>query len=226
MACPSRSVADADDGSVPDAAAVCGRFVVRGLSASDVVDRLVLGAPVVRINGAVIARGFPRSLVRPDALVLTGHSRRGDTTTVTYRYHPGGADLGFLTAGDMLTVSYRVRLSDDLDAPTLHTVVIDLGAPAVAPQPAPALPVNGGWAAGSPAPGQPAGGRLNQTSGTGGTVLTQSDGQVRFQPSIGRHGATGLAELMHWQPLPRWPGAALWWSWPSVWLWTAPPQGH
>ncbi len=109
------AVVEATDASAQDVAAMSGSFALSDRDVGDTLTASVVGSPVVKLNGTTIATGVPAELTAVGAFSLSNTSQTsngGAVTAVGWSYDPAAADLDFLDAGDSLTITYQVQVSD------------------------------------------------------------------------------------------------------------------
>ncbi len=112
------AVVELADASAQNLAPISGTFAVSDADIGDVLTTTV-GAAVVQLNGTTISSGFPAALTAAGAFtVLAPASSNGGTQSIGYTYDPAAANLDFLNAGQSLTVSYAVTVSDGISSST------------------------------------------------------------------------------------------------------------
>ncbi|MFB0874378.1 MULTISPECIES: VCBS domain-containing protein, partial [unclassified Sphingobium] len=120
-------IIEASDASAQDIAAITGTISVSDKDASDMLTPQV-GAPTVLLNGQTPV-AIPTELTANGAFTLAindAASASNASRTVTWTYNPAAADLDFLAAGDTLTISYPVTVTDGTSASTVQTVTITI----------------------------------------------------------------------------------------------------
>jgi len=102
------------DASAQDLAPINGSFPVTDFDIGDILTASVVGGPTVLLDGApfVLPAGAA-ALTAAGAFVVTNPgAATGASQPVDYTYDPGPANLDFLLAGQNLTITYTVQVSD------------------------------------------------------------------------------------------------------------------
>ena len=120
-------VLEATNVSAQDLAAIAGTFTVHDADVGDTLTPNVVGSPLVELNGSAFALpAGAAALIANGALTLTGATSNGGAVNVAYSYDPSLADLGFLHAGDSLTITYRVQVSDGYQTTNVQDVTFTI----------------------------------------------------------------------------------------------------
>ena len=106
---------EAADAHAQDISAITGTMTVSDLDVGDTLTGSVTGDAVARLNGSTtLPNGVDVSaLIAASALTFNGTAAsNGGAQTLTYTYDPAAANLDFLQAGDVLTITYTAKVSD------------------------------------------------------------------------------------------------------------------
>jgi len=107
-------IAEAVDASVQDIAPVAGTLSVTDAEAGDTLTAQA-GVPVISWSGGILSAAQQTALtaaLASGALTLGSAVSNGGTVGIGYTWDPAAADLDFLAAGQTLTVTYDVAVSD------------------------------------------------------------------------------------------------------------------
>ena len=90
-----------------------GSFRVSDLDKGDILTAKVVGGPVLAYSGGAVPGGSDiHALTDTSVLKFTSTASNGGARTIGWTYDPGPANLDFLAAGETLTVSFQVRITD------------------------------------------------------------------------------------------------------------------
>ncbi len=110
---PVPTVLEAVNATAQDIPAITGILSVQDLDVGDVLTASVVSPPVVKLNGNVISTGFPTGLIADSVFSLgSAVTANGAAQTIGYTYNPGAVNLDLLAAGQVLTITYQVKVND------------------------------------------------------------------------------------------------------------------
>ncbi|NBS67038.1 MAG: hypothetical protein EBT33_22355, partial [Betaproteobacteria bacterium] len=99
-----------------------GSFALSDADSGDTLTASLAGPPVVRLNGTPIASGYPAGLVMPGVLSLS----LAQPGAVDWVYDPAAVDLDFLSAGETLTLTWRVQVSDGVSLSSAQDLTVTI----------------------------------------------------------------------------------------------------
>src|SRR5581483_2005322 len=120
-------VAEAASASAQDLS-VHGSLVVSDRDVGDTLTASIVGAPDVRLDGAPFVLPAGASALIAGALTFDGTvTSDGGLKSIGWAYNPAAANLDFLQAGQLLTISYTVKTNDGIadSAPQVLTFTIN-----------------------------------------------------------------------------------------------------
>ena len=121
------SQAEAGDAHAQDIAPITGILAVADKDVGDTLQASIVGSPVVRLDGAAFALPGDAQALVANALSLAGTVvSDGGNKTIGWTYDPAAANLDFLRAGQVLTLTYAVKVSDGLADSGTQNVVITI----------------------------------------------------------------------------------------------------
>ncbi|MBD2342306.1 VCBS repeat-containing protein [Calothrix sp. FACHB-156] len=109
------AVTELAEASAQDLAAITGNLTVRDLDLGNNLSASVVGSPVVQLNGSTtLPVGVNVSALTAAGAFTLGNpiTSDGSNQTIGYTYDPGAVNLDFLAAGDSLTITYSLKVSD------------------------------------------------------------------------------------------------------------------
>ena len=123
-------VTEAGDASAQDIPATPASIQVRDADTTGQLTATTTSGAVAMLNGAAVPAGtfVPAALTQASALSFpNGAAANGGAVSIAGAYDPAAANLDFLAAGDVLTLSFPVTVSDSAGhtAATTVTVTID-----------------------------------------------------------------------------------------------------
>ena len=103
------------DASAQNLAPIAGNFSVTDLDNGETLTPSVVGGPTVLLDGnPFVLPAGAAALIAAGAFTLTGAISNGGAVNIGYTYDPAAANLGFLSSGQSLTITYTVQVSDGL----------------------------------------------------------------------------------------------------------------
>ncbi|MCL7406453.1 VCBS domain-containing protein [Paradonghicola geojensis] len=123
------AIVETADASAQNIAVQSGSFALSDEDVGDTITASIHGNPVVRLNGTTLdPDDYPAELTAEGALSLTNTSQTsngGALTAIGWSYDPAPAALDFVAAGETLTITYAVQVSDGTETGT-QTVTVTL----------------------------------------------------------------------------------------------------
>ncbi|MBK9082480.1 MAG: tandem-95 repeat protein [Rhizobiales bacterium] len=117
----------AGDSSAQNLDPITGSLTVSDADVGDVLTGEIVGDPVVKIGTTTITLpAGAEPLTAAGALSFGAATTNGSSTTLGWTYDPGAADLDFLAAGEQLTITYTVRVSDGTTTTGTQNIVITI----------------------------------------------------------------------------------------------------
>ena len=122
------AVAEAASASAQNLAPISGSFAVIDVDVGDTLTASVVGSPTVQLDGAsFVLPASASALIAAGAFRLTSPGlSTGASQSVGYTYDPAAANLDFLRAGQSLTITYAVRVSDGAVVSATQTVTFTI----------------------------------------------------------------------------------------------------
>jgi VCBS repeat-containing protein len=107
------AVVELGDASAQNLAPITGNFSVTDLDNGDTLDASVVGGATVLLNGnPFVLPAGAAALTAAGAFTVTDTVSNGGAVNIGYSYDPAAANLDFLRAGESLTITYTVQVSD------------------------------------------------------------------------------------------------------------------
>lgn len=121
------SLAEAGDAHAQDIAPIAGILAVADKDVGDTLQASIVGSPVVELDGAAFALPGDAHALVANALSIAGTVvSDGGNKTIGWTYDPAAANLDFLREGQVLTLTYAVKVSDGKTDSGTQNVVITI----------------------------------------------------------------------------------------------------
>ena len=115
------------DALAQNLAPIAGNFSVTDLDIGDTLTPSVVGGPTVLLNGDPFTLpAGAAALIAAGAFTLTGAISNGGAVNIGYTYDPAAANLGFLSSGQSLTITYTVQVYDGLSTSATQDVTFTI----------------------------------------------------------------------------------------------------
>jgi len=140
------AVVELTDASSQNLSPINGTFSVAHSEVGLTLTPSVVGSPVVNLSGSPFTLpAGAAALTALAAFTLTGTTSNGGSATIGYSYDPTAANLDFLAAGQSLTITYTVQVSDGNSASGTQDVTFTI----TGTNDVPVITSNGGGASAS-----------------------------------------------------------------------------
>ncbi|WP_202963176.1 VCBS domain-containing protein, partial [Aeromonas aquatica] len=107
------AVAELANASAQNLSPISGNFTVTDMDVGNTLTPSIVGSPVVMLNGAAfVLPASANALIAAGAFSLIGATSNGGLVNIGYTYDPAAAHLDFLAAGQSLTITYTIKVSD------------------------------------------------------------------------------------------------------------------